>query len=113
MESKFEEAVKRMNSKLAGEEDYNKSVVNNLYQCLSEGLSPKKMASKVAGKGAINNKSASIKISSLADMYNFDRVANDVLVHKSNKDLWAIEADDQGEVRITRLFDNNGEPLRV
>lgn len=113
MENSFEEAVKRMNSKLAGEEDYNKTVVNNLYQTLGEGINASKLASKIAGKGVINNKKASIKVSNLADMFNFGRVADDVLVHKSNKDLWAIEADDKGQVHITRLFDNNGEPLRV
>lgn len=113
MEKSFEEAVKKVNSKLAGEEDYNKMVVDNLYQTLGEGVTASKIAAKAAGKGIVNNKTSSIKISSLADMFNFGRVADDVLVHKSNKDLWTIEADDKGQVHITRLFDNNGEPLRV
>jgi hypothetical protein len=113
MEKSYEDAVKRVNSKLAGEEDYNKTVVNNLYQTLGDGVTASKLASKAAGKGIVNNKKASIKVSSLADMFNFGRVADDVLIHKSNKDLWAIEADDSGQVHITRLFDNNGEPLRV
>jgi hypothetical protein len=43
----------------------------------------------------------------LADLQDFMKVGNDLLVHKSNKDLWAMEEDEEGNIIISRLFDGN------
>lgn len=54
------------------------------------------------------------KISSLSDLVDFIRLGKNMLVHKSQKDLWRIVKDpNTNEVVIERLFDSNGEPLKV
>ena len=54
-----------------------------------------------------------IRVASIDDFFNFVRIGNDTLVHKSKKDLWKI-SEDGGEVIIERLFDpNTKEPLRI
>lgn len=35
------------------------------------------------------------------------------LVHKSTKDLWSVKVGEDGEFEIERLFDPNGDPLKV
>lgn len=47
------------------------------------------------------------KIVKLADLSNFIKVSNDLLIHKSDKDLWAMETDDDGNIVISRLFDGD------
>lgn len=54
----------------------------------------------------------SIKVASLDDLFSFDRVANDKLIHKSTQDLWSINTDKDGNVLIQRMFDNSGEPVK-
>lgn len=51
----------------------------------------------------------------LGDLSDFLRTSVDSseLVHKATKDLWAFEQDDSGEVVISRLFTETGEPLKV
>ena len=54
-----------------------------------------------------------IKVASLDDLFSFDRVATDTLIHKASKELWSIELDGEGQTYIAKLFDGDGSPLRV
>lgn len=47
------------------------------------------------------------KIVKLADLQDFQKVGNNLLIHKSERDLWAMEEDDEGNMVISRLFDGN------
>lgn len=52
------------------------------------------------------------RIASLGDLSGFVRTSADTLIHKSQKDLWAIKKDGGGGMYIERLFDDNGSPLK-
>jgi len=52
------------------------------------------------------------KIASIQDLSAFVRIGADQLVHKADRDLWAIKRDAQGTLSIERQFDDNGQPLR-
>ena len=56
-------------------------------------------------------KSGMRRVASLRDLTNFTRVSAETLVHKSNRDLWAIRKESD-KFYIERLFDDNGEPLK-
>lgn len=56
-------------------------------------------------------KMASRKVASLGDLSNFIRLSSETLVHKSDRDLWAIKKEADGLV-IERLFDDDGKPLK-
>jgi hypothetical protein len=43
-------------------------------------------------------------VASLGDLSGFFRISEDTLVHKAQKDLWAIK-EHNGQVVIERLFD--------
>ena len=47
------------------------------------------------------------KIMKMADFDNFIKVGNDLLIHKSDKDLWAMDTDDDGNIVVSRLFDSD------
>ena len=53
------------------------------------------------------------KISSIDDLAGFIRISNDTLINKSNKDLWKVEEDDDGNLLVYRLFDSNESLLKV
>lgn len=53
-----------------------------------------------------------IKISSLREMFAFERIDKNHLIHKCTRDLWVIDTDKDGNVTIKRLFDNKGEPIK-
>jgi hypothetical protein len=57
------------------------------------------------------NKKASMKkvskIVKVADLENFTKIGENLLVHKSDKDLWAMETDDNGNIVISRLFEGD------
>lgn len=52
------------------------------------------------------------KIASLEQLSGFIRTAEDTLVHKSDRDLWALRKDGSGEFYIERMFDEAGAPLK-
>jgi hypothetical protein len=55
-----------------------------------------------------------VRVASLGDLSGFFRVSNDTLIHKAQKDLWAIKESNNGEVIIERLFDpSTNEPLKI
>jgi len=42
----------------------------------------------------------------VADLHNFTKISENVLIHKSERDLWAMETDEDGNIVISRLFKN-------
>lgn len=52
------------------------------------------------------------RVASIADLKQFIRVAEDTLIHRSEKELWALRKEADGKYFIERLFDDNGEPLK-
>lgn len=109
----YEQAVKEINERCSGTQAYLKAVSDNLYHDLNKKIKSASVASQALVEGVdAYLGGTSLKVASLADLFAFDRVDKKHLIHKSTKDLWEIEADQKGQVRITRLFDNNGEPIR-
>ena len=51
------------------------------------------------------------RVASLGDLTDFLKSADGQLIHRSTNDLWSVAADDNG-FTITRLFDDNGDPLK-
>jgi hypothetical protein len=51
-------------------------------------------------------------VAKMGDLHNFHRISAETLVHKSDKDLWALKKEADGKFYIERLFDDNGEPLK-
>ena len=60
----------------------------------------------------IQAKSGRKKVASLGDLSGFIRLSAETLIHRSEKDLWSISKEADGEFYIQRLFDDNGEPLK-
>lgn len=56
--------------------------------------------------------SGRIRVASLTQLNGFVRTAEDTLVHKSDRDLWALRKDGSGEFYIERMFDETGAPLK-
>ena len=56
---------------------------------------------------------SSFRVASLGDLTDFLKVSNGALVHKSTKDLWSYSKDADGNFLVSRLFDDEGEPLKV
>lgn len=107
----YKSAVEQMNHKFSSLQQWDKSVTEEFYKRLMEPPVESKIASKALADGVDVNAN-SVKVASVDDLFAFHRVDEKHLVHKSTKDLWAIECDKDGGVRITRLFDNNGEPIK-
>lgn len=108
----YREAVDKMNDRLSQMSKWDEAVAAQLYLDLSGGAS----RSSVASKGITNGVDPyaglrSIKVASVDDLFAFHRTGEKHLIHKCTRDLWAIESDKDG-VRITRLFDDNGQPIK-
>ena len=58
------------------------------------------------------HKSGRRKIASMEDIKDFQRQSAETLVHKSERDLWALKKEADGQYFIERLFDDLGEPLK-
>lgn len=58
-------------------------------------------------------KPSRIRVASIQDLSGFTRVSNETLIHKANKDLWALKRQEDGTIFIERQFDDNGTPLKV
>ena len=52
-----------------------------------------------------------IRVASLQTLAGMERVGAETLVHKSNRDLWALKQEG-GKFFIERLFDDSGNPLK-
>jgi len=56
--------------------------------------------------------SPAIKVASLGDLTGFLRVSSNLLVHKSTNDLWNVTKTADGAFEVSRLFDDDGSPLK-
>lgn len=54
-----------------------------------------------------------IRVASVSQLDGFTRVSSNTLVRMSEKDLWEITEDENGDYVVERLFDDNGNPLEV
>ena len=52
------------------------------------------------------------KVGSISDLASFTRLSAETLIHRSERDLWSISKQSDGQFYIQRLFDDNGEPLK-
>ncbi len=57
-------------------------------------------------------KTGRVRVASLQQISGFERTSAETLVHKSNRDLWAIRKEGDGQFYIERLFDDHGGPLK-
>jgi hypothetical protein len=70
--------------------------------------------SKITQAPLTNVRLASKRVSSLEGFYVVAGTnLEGELVHKSTKDLWSVKVGDDGKYDIERMFDDNGEPLKV
>lgn len=53
-----------------------------------------------------------VRVASIRDLAPFMRISSDTLVHKSQQELWSLTKEADGSYFISRLFDDNGEPLK-
>ena len=58
------------------------------------------------------HKTGRTKVASIKDLHNFVRLSSDTLIHRSDRDLWALKREGDGNYFIERLFDDKGEPLK-
>lgn len=106
------ERVVKMNKKLSNEDNFDKAVLNNLYEGLSKKASASSITKKAIGEGIDSFfLDERVKVASLDELFAFNRVDNKHLIHKSTRDLWSIDADENGDVHITRLFES-GKPVK-
>lgn len=63
-------------------------------------------------RSASKKKGPRQKVASLDQLEGFIRTAADTLVHKSDRDLWSLHKDAQGDFYIERRFDLTGGPVK-
>lgn len=56
-------------------------------------------------------KMARTKVASIRDLRGFERLSSEMLIHRSDRDLWALKEAD-GNYFVERLFDDKGDPLK-
>lgn len=113
MSDKYEMAVKAMSQKLSGDGNFDKEVLSNVFKGLQQTIKSASIVTVASENGIdpfLNNNT--MKVASLDDLFSFDRIGSNQLIHKCTRDLWAIDSDKDGAVQITRLFDNSGEPVK-
>jgi hypothetical protein len=59
----------------------------------------------------VTPKVARVRVASVQTLKSFTRTSAETLVHKSDRDLWAIKREG-GNFFIERLFDDQGQPLK-
>lgn len=52
----------------------------------------------------LKTSSSNQRVIKLADLNSYTKVGENLLIHKSEKDLWAMETDEDGNIIISRLF---------
>lgn len=71
-------------------------------------------SNKITQAPLTNVRLASKRVSSLEGFYVVAGTnLEGELVHRSSKDLWSVKLGEDGKYDIERLFDDNGEPLKV
>jgi hypothetical protein len=76
------------------------------------GLAPRAAAERAATDCPKKVAAGRIRVASLDQLNGFIRTAEDMLVHKSNRDLWSLRKDGNGEFYVERMFDDAGAPLK-
>jgi|APSaa5957512622_1039677.scaffolds.fasta_scaffold55116_1 hypothetical protein len=76
------------------------------------GATEPKVASEAPDFEDIPIRVSTLRVASFGDLSAFLKVADNTLVHKSTKDLWAFEKDADGGLVVKRLFDGDGKPLK-
>jgi Fe-S-cluster containining protein len=113
MSDKYALAVKVVNEKLSGKNDFDKGVLGDVYRGLQQTIKSASIVSVAATEGIdMYLDENRMKVASLDDLFSFDRTGSNHLIHKCTRDLWSIDSDKDGNVQITRLFDNSGEPIK-
>lgn len=109
----YETAIKSVMKKMAVNESYEKKLINNSFRTLQQSIKSASIVS-VASENGIDPflDDSKMKVASLDDLFSFERIGSDKLIHKCTRDLWAIDSDKEGNVQITRLFDNSGDPIK-
>lgn len=112
MSADMVQKIRDMNKKLSGDAGFEKVVSEKLYEGLRKEASSIAVTARAleSGIGAFFEDER-VKVASLDDLFAFNRVDDKHLIHKATRDLWAIEAEDNGNVHITRLFDS-GKPVK-
>lgn len=57
-------------------------------------------------------KGSRVRVASVQQLDGFVRLSAETLIHKSDRDLWSLRKEADGQYYIERLFDDNGEPLK-
>lgn len=83
----------------------NPTVVAPLERVASATPAPAPSGMKKAGAGRM-------RVASLEQLSGFIRTAEDTLVHKSDRDLWSLGKDANGDFYVERMFDDAGAPLK-
>lgn len=56
-------------------------------------------------------KTARVRVASVQQLQGFHRISSSTLIHKSDRDLWALRKEGDAFF-IERLFDDAGEPIK-
>ncbi len=113
MSDKYEKAIKAVREKLSNDGEFEKNIINGVFGNLQGTIKSASIISVASENGIdpfLDDKR--VKVASLDDLFSFDRIGSNQLIHKCTKELWAIDSDKDGTVQITRLFDNSGEPIK-
>jgi len=54
-----------------------------------------------------------LRVASVDNLKGFTRIASTTLVRHAERDLWSIKEGEDGEFMIERLFDDDGNPVKV
>jgi uncharacterized protein len=113
MSDKYAMAVKAVSEKLSGKGDFDRGVIEGVFKNLQQTIKSASIVS-VASENGIDPflDGSTMKVASLDDLFSFDRIGSNQLIHKCTQDLWSIDSDKDGNVQIKRLFDNTGEPIK-
>jgi len=113
MSDKYERAVKAVSQRLSGSGEFKREVIEGVFKNLHQTIKSASIVS-VASENGIDPflDDSKMKVASLDDLFSFDRIGSNQLIHKCTRDLWTIDSDKDGNVQIKRLFDNTGEPIK-
>ena len=59
-----------------------------------------------------HQRSGKVRVASVSQLQPFTRLSAETLIHKSDRDLWTLRKEADGQFYIERLFDDTGEPLK-
>ena len=114
MSNKFAQAIKEVKNKLSNSNNYEGALTNKIYRDLDQNIKASSVTSVATGEGIDSylEDNNTIKVANLDDLFSFDRISSEHLIHKCTRDLWKIDQDKEGNVQITRLFDGTGDPIK-